>query len=461
MRLVNTWSPALIVFLGLSPLWAEDLSPDVLRVARALQTNRPFFEQLPRYTCLETITREHTEYRKRKRQKQDVLQLDVGVGRAREIYSWPGARTFSSQNLPALVGHGFLSTGLFGTFAADVFLSGYVLVHAAGQENLAGRPAFKFRYRTSSFEAKWTVDWLGKRGEVGEEGEFWVDSSSFVLLRLTARAIDIPAILALKELQVTMDYQLTGASLPLPPVSAQSTTVETRGNTGYRMTVNYRLPDTSPALLPISARSTAVETNGNISEDIALFSHCHIFHAESHLTGPGETLEQTMNRYEEQRQLLPAGLSIPIFLETPIDPANAKVGDLLLAHLEKAVTIRPGLAAPPDTILRGRLRAWQRLTNPPNTFLVGLEFDELEWPGHSFSFFAELLSLQPLSGLETMLAQENTAPLSTVGALRPMMRVETMPVPKIPGVTTFFWRKETAIPKGFRMAWRTKNPVSQ
>ncbi|HEX4232531.1 MAG TPA: hypothetical protein VHZ07_27975 [Bryobacteraceae bacterium] len=101
---------------------SEDLSPDTLLVIHTLLANRKLLNQLSQYTCLETIDRSRPATKRHKPQKQDVIQLDVGVGAHQEIYSWPGDSSFSSKDLFSLVGHGMLANGLFESFAANLFI---------------------------------------------------------------------------------------------------------------------------------------------------------------------------------------------------------------------------------------------------------------------------------------------------------------------------------------------------
>src|SRR5690242_14289781 len=97
----------LILNMCIAPLFADDLPSPVLETAHTLRHNRALLESLPAYTCLETITREQKGPKKRKPRALDVVQVDVGVGRNQEIYSWPGEKVFSSSDLAALIGQGF------------------------------------------------------------------------------------------------------------------------------------------------------------------------------------------------------------------------------------------------------------------------------------------------------------------------------------------------------------------
>lgn len=404
--------------------FADDLPPEVLRVARTMTVNRDLLNKLSQYTCLETITRGTVEGRKRKLKQRDVVQLDVGVGADREIYSWPGASQFSSQDVGGLVGHGMVANGLFESFAASIFSAGQnSIVRAAGETIIHGRPAFHFTYRTSMLQQQWNINWLGKRGVVGYKGEFWVDESSFALVGLGITATNIPPSLPLQSLKISIDYQ---------PLSQGS-------------------------LIPASAVFTAVELNGKTNYDAFVFSHCHTFAAESRVADSSEDLRQAVQQYEGTREILPAGLSIPMTLTTPINATNARIGDLILASLDKDVRVSPQLTAPRGAVLKGRIREFDRVADAPNSFTVGLEFDELDWPGHAFSFFADVTSMEPVHGLAPVLFSGNTRTSNMLGGgVMTTGVTEMISASPIPGTATFFFQNASVLPEGFHMVWRTK-----
>lgn len=413
--------PWLLWLATIGPLLSEDLSPDVLRIAHVMNVNRDLLKPVNQYTCLETITRGDVEGRKRQLKKRDVVQVDVGVGSGREIYSWPGADQFSSQDIAALIGHGLVANGLFQAFAESIFSSGDIVVKPAGEQPIGGRPAFHFTYAASSLQEQWDINWLGTRGAVGYRGEFWVDKTSFALVRLIIRATDIPPSLPLQRLTIVIDYQ----------------------------------PPAGKALIPESALFTAVELNGKTGYDSFVFSHCHIFEAESRVSS--DELGQAVEQYEEKREFLPGGLTIPVTLATTISSVNARIGDPIEGVLDKAVRISSGLTAPRGAELKGRIREFDRLADLPNSFIVGLEFDELKWPGHSFSFFAEPVSLEPIHGVASIAFVGSTrSGQMGPGGLWTASTTERIWASAIPGAATFLLQDSSVLSKGFRILWHTK-----
>jgi hypothetical protein len=238
--------PRLAVVLALLALPAatQELSPDVLELARALNTNRDLLKRLPLYTCLETIERLRPREHGRP-SARDVVQVDVGVGENNEMYSWPEAASFSSLNLSDLVAHGLLSTGMFSGFPDNLFVRGHGLEQIAGKDVIQGHDALRFTYRVPSLGNRWEINWEGQSGELQEAGEFWVDARDYHLMRLQVNAQEIPPQLMLRSVTLTMDYDLIQG-------------------------------DSDKTLLPIEGTLTAVKNGGKVYHNGVAFSHCHV-----------------------------------------------------------------------------------------------------------------------------------------------------------------------------------------
>jgi hypothetical protein len=188
-----------------------------------------------------------------------------------------------------------------------------------------------------------------------------------------------------------------------------------------------------------------------------VFSHCHVFQAESRVTASPKNLTQVVQSYETARQILPPGLTMPITLATSINSKTAHIGDLILGYLDKAVRISSAVTAPRGAKLLGRIREFDTMDDVANTFVVGLEFDQLDWPGHSYAFFADIVSMEPVNGVASSLADGNikTAPMGPGGTIT-TSTTEMLWASKIPGAATFLFRNSPVLAKGFRMVWRTQ-----
>lgn len=405
--------------------YSDNLAGTVLETAHTLRHNRDLLQHLPAYTCLETIGREQKDPKQRKPRALDTVQVDVGVGQGMEIYSWPGERIFSSNDLGNLVGNGFLGTGLFHTFATNLFVENGAIVRAAGEQVFQGRDAIRFTYTFPSLASNWNIDWMGARGVVGQSGEFWVDKTTLTLLRLDAAANNFPPNVPLKAMNVTMRYET---------LSLQHKTV----------------------LIPSSAEITAIEMNGTVYRDMVAFSQCHVFEAESTIASSPETLVHAVEQYEAQRATVPAGMEIPITLESEIRGETVKIGDAITARLNRAVKISPELTVPRGATARGRVREFRQVQDLPDTWRVGLEFNEIDWPGHVAVFFGEVVKLQQIAGLSTLVTRGTIATTNGAAGLLTRSTTENIRPAQIPGMATFFLANPHVIPKGFQMTWRTR-----
>jgi hypothetical protein len=413
----------------------EDLPAAVLLVAHTLQANQKLLSRLPLYTCLETISRSQptTKRQRSVSHKQDVIQLDIGVGGEQEIYSWPGDPTFSTKDLFALIGHGILANGLFRTFAANVFVEGNAIVKFAGEAPLDGKRTFHFTFSTPSLQNKWEIDWLGAQGMLGEQGEFWVDPANLTLLQLNVMAVDIPFNVPLSLLTTAIYYRVL-------------------------------LAGAERVLIPENAAVTAIERNGTAHAEVIGFSHCRLFGAESNLLSASikpEDLTTTIKNYEAKREILPAGLFFPVRLDTPVYMGKTMVGDRISATLESPVRAKNGDVIPKGAQLKGRVREFQTMDDASDTVITGLEFDELTWPGHSAAFFANVISMEPAPGLESVLfdpsSRSRTIGAGGLGDLTTATTRKTYTV-ELPGVAAFFLRgSHASVPKGFHMIWRTQD----
>jgi hypothetical protein len=358
---------------------------------------------------------------------RDIVQLDVGVSEKREIYSWPDDPSFSPLELGDLVGHGLLATGIFSGFARDLFVAGNGIVRAAGEEIIQGHRELKFTYRAPSLTNRWVIHWQGKDGLLGESGQFWVSAQDFHLLRLKVDAEDIPPQMLLRSLSIVVDYQMIGNTL-----------------------------------VPSGGWMDAVQMNGKMYHNAVAFSHCHVFAAESKVSAADDSMKTILTAYKKHQAIMPPGVVLRVALDQAIEARNARVGDSVNARLESEVRVSQDLVIPAGSILRGRIRQFEKFDDSPNTYVVGLAFSELEWGEQRYRFFAELENMEPRAGISKEItsapAQSSGMGFSLKRTIEnsPVMQSESMVAASIPGAAVFFLTGTEAIPKGFRMTWKTR-----
>lgn len=100
----------------------------------------------------------------------------------------------------------------------------------------------------------------------------------------------------------------------------------------------------------------------------------------------------------------------------------------------------------------GRIRRLEHDNVPFESFVVGVEFTEVQIQGIRYRFHAELASIQKIAGVEQALTTSTTTPLGTGTSTHSEMYT----LPKLAGAATFFYRgSQLNLPKGFRTTWTT------
>src|ERR1700684_1101776 len=82
---------------------ADDLAPELIRLARFKQKIRQDLAQVPNYTCLETMERFQRASRANSFKPLDTVRLEVSNVDGKELLAWPGARRFEDKNLTSFV----------------------------------------------------------------------------------------------------------------------------------------------------------------------------------------------------------------------------------------------------------------------------------------------------------------------------------------------------------------------
>ncbi|MBI5084300.1 MAG: hypothetical protein HZB13_06855 [Acidobacteria bacterium] len=424
----------MILLLGM--LLAMDpqagLPRDVLLLARIKQKVQQMAAQVTDYTCLETIERSARDSAQRPFRPVDVLRLEVGVVGKKEVYSWPGAEKFEERGPSDIVSAGTVSTGEFMQSLRAVFISNTATIRWRGEEELNGRPALRYDYSLPLFGFRWHVALAGGSGEVRAEGSFWADADTMDILRLEARAADIPPGLPLEEMTSRTDYGM----------------MQLRGTAVW---------------LPQSAELTLRELGGKESRNRIEFSHCRQYSGSSSLLltevppEPAAPAQAALVPFD-----VPAGLTLSMQLESEVDSSKSRVGDLLEARLTADAELRKKVIIPKGAKIRGRLRRLEKSSEGTPHFVVGLEFAEIEFAPKRGLFFGRLQSMDQVAGLRWMLSSSSQkADRLSGGSLMQGTTVNTTHtenryVQDLPGVGTFFMTgTQFRLPRGLKMIWQT------
>jgi hypothetical protein len=393
---------------------ARAQSPGDSLLAGFMEKVRRDMTGIPNYTCLETIERARRPPHSRDFKSADTVRLEVSSVAGKELFAWPGSREFEDRDPTAMVNSGFIGTGMFATFAQNLFVAGRGTLQSKGVESLAGRGAARYDFHLTEPESRWQIQVNGASGMVAANGSFWFDPVSLDLLRLEVYGEHIPYNLRLEEALFRTDYA--------------------RAHIGE-----------SDALLPKRSELTMAYFSGEASRAVIEFSQCREYRTESTIRfdAPGDSLPEAAKPQVRQVDL-PAGLVISVELDTAIDSKTAAVGDTLHARVLQEVRYNGDLAVPRGAALTGHVRKLDRgSSNTP--FAVGIEFSEIEWEGVRGAFHAELADLDRKSA----------------GAHKPVTyydgHANSVLIERgLRGVGVFYIDAGAfRMPPGLRMSWRT------
>ena len=413
---------------------AQNLAPNVLLLGRVKSHMREELSHLPNYTCLETIVRFRNEPGKKSQfhghlSPLDTVRLEIVYSNHREWYGSPGDRKLSADNPTRFIGGGMIGTGAF-AMNLNSIIEGAIFTYR-GEEAWGGRTAVKYDFRLPRVLGL-EISIPGGNGTVGEEGSIWADLKSLDLLRLESHANEIPPYLPLE-----------GAS----------------SNVNYART---RIGDTN-ALLAQQADLHTLETTGIESYDRLEFTHCRAFSAQTVVhfdLEPAEASDPAPSASlpDEPMQAVPALLQVTVQLATPITNTNT-VGALIEGKILGDVLRKGKTVIPNGSVVRGRIRRLERYQGAGNRdFIVGLEFTEVVTSRGPMRFFADLLRMDHIPGVQPTLS-EQVFVRDRVGGFQ--SREETITLPELPGVASFFIRgTDFTIPSGFRMIWRTRGLIT-
>jgi len=399
------------------------LPRQVLQLAELKRAIEADLAALTNYTCIETVERSRRKNAKQPFRYVDTVRVEVAVTKDDELYSWPGAHHFEERSITDMVGAGTIASGSFATEIRSVFLDNTSIIAWHGEEDMFGRPALRWDYRIPYNLSGWTLQYAGHTGRVSASGAFWIDAASMELLRLETNADEIPPDVPIAAVKSTLDYG--------------------------RVRIGSRT-----LLLPQRASLELAELTGQQSLNRIEFTHCREFTVQSALIS--ELSPESGPAVAPVAELtLPVGLRLFVRLAHSIDSEQAVVGDALSAIVESSAGHK-GTMVPKGAVLRGRIRRLERYSIPTGHYIVGLEFTELEFPGHQARFFGEMDYVDPVPGLKWFVttSRMKTLELADGGRITSSESEKYWTV-QMPGASTFFVEgSKFRLPEGLHMTWR-------
>lgn len=327
-------------------------------------TNRSYFRpqhaQHPTPSCREILDENQKGNRKLDLQATDRVRLEMKVSDDKEIASWVGADRFSSGDVGDMIGGGPFGTGPLGTLIGDIFDNPGVVFEYVGPSEIAGIRGYQYRYRVPR-ESSHHLIRAGDHWVASEfSGLFWLDPEKYELRRITVvTAILPPETEACREASTT-DYQ------PM------------------RIT-------TGEFLAPEQSVLRFVMRNGMETENATAFASCHEYQAESKLnfSEPPEGAGNAEKTAPAATPIIPAGFSLTIALDEPIDTAIAAAGDAFNGIVRKPVRDRRRVYIPKGAVVHGRITEVEHWLNPgPHRFRIDMILESVEIGGVQTPIYA-------------------------------------------------------------------------
>lgn len=426
----------LLLFAGVCTTPAGQLPPELLLLARFKQKVRQDVGRIANCTCLEAIERSVREPGASSFQFLDRVRLEVTTAGGKELLTWPGGARFEEWAVTSFVTSGLVASGMFASYARNLFLSDGATFQYAGPEELEGRRTVRYDFRASRLVSLYTLRTANGAATVATKGSFWFDAGSLELVRLDEFADQIPAELAL---------------------------------TGALTRIRYgRMPNAVPdALLPQSAEVDLRHSSGELRRNKIEFAQCREYRAESSISFDSLESAPEASQAQPSRVDLPAGLTIKMELESGFDSATAAIGDPVRARLVENVRRSGKPVIPKGAIATGRIRSMERQPRAGG-FLLGIELTAVRWENSRAEFRADLLEASTVAqikrpqglpaGSGNIVSLSGSAPsMETPPPERSGTQIRVASA--IPGVGRLFLKGEPwRLAPGLRMVWRTVAP---
>jgi hypothetical protein len=285
-----------VVLLALLPLaaFAQDAADTLERARDKILTAVP---TAPAFTCIETIDRSYySEYpagpsrscerisldRKNGRRHlrldfTDRIRVAVAISQGEEFYSWTGTAP-ASHSVDEILQHGPIGTGTLASFLLDIFRNPAVSFRLLQEKPSTLEYGFRVPVEGSNFAIVGGKDWL----PTGYGGSFDIARDSLSISRLTVETGQLPTETSMCEETTVVDF-----------------------------------PDGQ--LVPSHGRTHAIMRDGTEMDRLTTISGCR------------ESPAPTPPSPSRAASPLPAGTTLRLLLDAPIDFDTAAAGDEISA----------------------------------------------------------------------------------------------------------------------------------
>jgi hypothetical protein len=333
--------------------------------------------RLPRYTCIETISR--TQYKPARTAAscqslmalrklapsrgplsfRDRLRLDVAVVDNSEIFSWAGAGKFETNDVADLVGNGASGSGEFGGFLSSVFSGAPDSIQFVGRRDSAALFQFNVPLSRSTYQLQTTLK--QDRRVMPYHGTFSVDPADGDLEQLLVETDQFEPGDEVCHVQHVMNYS--------------------RVKIGKD---DFVLPDVSTM--------EALYRNGAESVNETHYSGCREYVGESTIRFDDPDTPAADNATAKVNlQPLPPKVRLSIGLMTPITTEASAAGDEVEGVLLKDAVEKKQVIARAGARMHGRILRLQQIADALPRWVIAIRFDTIERGGNS-----QAISLQAL-----------------------------------------------------------------
>jgi len=345
-------------------------------------------DRLPRYTCVQTITR-HTynnpsvkksmacENVLRNQQSQrlapvewDRLRIDVAIADKQEVYSWVGAARFEETDLSKLVGGGQTTMGDFGSLVLSIFHD-HPTMKLEGERRINGRRLLEFSYDTPEQLSHYEVRISFTKFTTAYSGSVFLDAETGDLVRITALSAELSQQTGYCRVSKQLSY--------------------TRLRIGG-----------SDALIPSEATSTAIDRDDVEMSSTSAYSGCREYVGESVLrfddpAQAGQDSTSAAIPASNTVHEIPPGRPFECRITSTIDSDSAAAGDPIEGVLRTPITDASGKAlAPAGTHVHGRLMGFTEhpaRLNQRESYEVQVQLRWLDLSGERVPFAANIVNV--------------------------------------------------------------------
>jgi len=364
-------SAIVVVAFALSGLGQQTSDP-MVALLQARERLLPDLARMPRYTCVQTITRKYyaapshqhdndcgaiiaaRESRKHELRLQawDRLRLEIATVQAGNVFSWVGASRFDESDIKVFAGHGPLGSGDFGAFLHTALDRGIIRFK---REDLAeGRRLLEYSYdiplERSSYRVYTDQGWR----LVPFQGDLVLDPETSDIMRLTVRTAELPE--SSKACQAISEVEYG------------------------RTKIHDRM-----ILIPREARLLTIHRKSSETLNSTVYTDCREYASKSRmlLQAPNDAaLSAASNSQLTPSNSLPAGLRFYGRIVTPIDSDSAAAGDPIEGILRSPMRDKQNhLIAPAGARLHGRLMLFMRQVEPADYFKIGVRLESVDVGG--------------------------------------------------------------------------------